>query len=150
MAITPLSAQSPQAISTLLAQLKAEQAKTQTPAKPQSLQALGAQIVQSLETSFQQTQTATSSDALSQLLNPSSADETDPMAGLFSDNMSTSTQSTASTPSVSDLAAQLKKTAPGPAGDQARAAILATLTAGQNAQSASSYTQASSLFSFLG
>jgi hypothetical protein len=141
MTIAPLGAQGSQALSTLLAQLKAEQAQTQSPTKTQDLKSLGSQIVQALESSLQDAQTSStaSSDPLAQLLAPSST--TDPATSLFGSSDPSAATATSS-PSVSDLAALLAKTQPGAAGNQARAAIVATLTSGQTGQG-------DSLFSFL-
>jgi hypothetical protein len=142
MTIATTSAQGNQALSTLLAQLKAEQAQAPSTTKTQDLKSLGSQIVQALEHSLQDAQgSAASSDPLAQLLAPSST-PTDAAASLFGSSDTSTAAATTSAPSVSDLAALLAKTQPGAAGNQARAAIVASLTSGQT-------NQGNSLFSFL-
>jgi hypothetical protein len=142
MTIAPTGAQGSQALSTLLAQLKAEQAQTPTPTKTQNLKSLGTQIVQALEGSLQEAQTSStaSSDPLAQLLTP--ANGTDPATSFFGSSDPSAAATSSASPSVSDLAALLAKTQPGAAGNQARAAIVASLTSGQTGQ-------ANSLFNFL-
>jgi len=140
MAMPTVSTQNTSAINAFLAQIKAEQGSAApAAAKAQTLKSLGTQIVRTLEDSFQTSQ----SNPLASLEGTTGLGATDPLAALLGSNatnadnaltsvLGSGTQTQApSAKAVADLAAQLAKTAPGPDGDAARAAIVKTFTSGQ-------------------
>jgi hypothetical protein len=139
MAVSSVTTSNTSAINAFLAQIKAEQASsTPAAAKATSLKDLGTQIVQSLEDSFQNSQSnplasLEGANPLADLLGANAGSGTDPLGDLL--GLGSQSQP-ASAKAVADLAAQLAKTAPGPDGDSARAAIVKAFASGQGSTGA--------------